>query len=141
MEVQHSIEWFRKRLGIFTGSQIGLLMKKGRSDYFSDTAKTYIYQVAAERSMNPAIINDDVLFEKYLNQTCVNTKAMQWGTDQEENARELYERLTGRHIVETGSCKHPAIEHFASSPDVIITMKKPVKKAVWKSNARFKALS
>lgn len=53
----------------------------------------------------------------YLHQVCVNTKAMQWGTDQEENARELYERLTGRHIVETGSCKHPAIEHFASSPD------------------------
>lgn len=67
--------------------------------------------------MNPEIINDDVEFEKYLHQVCVNTKAMQWGTDQEENARELYERLTGRHIVETGSCKHPAIEHFASSPD------------------------
>lgn len=47
MEIQHSIEWFRKRLGNFTGSQIGLLMKKGRSDYFSDTAKTYIYQVAS----------------------------------------------------------------------------------------------
>ena len=117
MEIQHSIEWFRKRLGNFTGSQIGLLMKKGRSDYFSDTAKTYIYQVASERDMNPEIINDDVEFEKYLHQVCVNTKAMQWGTDQEENARELYERLTGRHIVETGSCKHPAIEHFASSPD------------------------
>lgn len=26
MEIQHSIEWFRKRLGNFTGSQIGLLM-------------------------------------------------------------------------------------------------------------------
>ena len=39
MEIQHSIEWFRKRLGNFTGSQIGLLMKKGKSDYFSDTAK------------------------------------------------------------------------------------------------------
>ena len=60
MEIQHSIEWFRKRLGNFTGSQIGLLMKKGRSDYFSDTAKTYIYQVASERDMNPEIINDDV---------------------------------------------------------------------------------
>lgn len=46
MEAQHSIEWFRKRLGNFTGSQVGLLMKKGRTDYFSDTAKTYIYQVA-----------------------------------------------------------------------------------------------
>ena len=67
MEIQHSIEWFRKRLGNFTGSQIGLLMKKGKSDYFSDTAKTYIYQVASERDMNPEIINDDVEFEKYLN--------------------------------------------------------------------------
>lgn len=76
MEIQHSIEWFRKRLGNFTGSQIGLLMKKGRSDYFSDTAKTYIYQVASERDMNPEIINDDVEFEKYLHQVCVNTKAM-----------------------------------------------------------------
>lgn len=28
MEAQHSIEWFRKRLGNFTGSQVGLLMKK-----------------------------------------------------------------------------------------------------------------
>ena len=96
MEIQHSIEWFRKRLGNFTGSQIGLLMKKGRSDYFSDTAKTYIYQVASERDMNPEIINDDVEFEKYLHQVCVNTKAMQWGTDQEENARELYDVYVGK---------------------------------------------
>ena len=65
MEVQHSIEWFRKRLGNFTGSQVGLLMRKGRTDYFSDTAKTYIYQVASERDMNPEIVNDDVEFEKY----------------------------------------------------------------------------
>lgn len=117
MEVQHSIEWFRKRLGNFTGSQVGLLMKKGRTDYFSDTAKTYIYQVASERDMNPEIVNDDVEFEKYLHQVCINTKSMQWGTDQEKNARELYERITGRHIVETGSYKHPTVEHFASSPD------------------------
>ena len=117
MEAQHSIEWFRKRLGNFTGSQVGLLMKKGRTDYFSATAKTYIYQVASERDMNPEVVNDDVEFDKYLHQVCINTKSMQWGTDQEENARELYERITGRHIVETGSCKHPTIEYFASSPD------------------------
>ena len=42
---------------------------------------------------------------------------MQWGTDQEENARALYEKITGRHIVEVGSCKHPTIPNFASSPD------------------------
>lgn len=67
--------------------------------------------------MNPEVVNDDVEFDKYLHQVCINTKSMQWGTDQEENARELYERITGRHIVETGSCKHPTIEYFASSPD------------------------
>ena len=118
-EEQHSLEWFRRRLGNFTGSQVGLLMKKGRSDFFSDTAKSYIYQVAAERSMNPAIIDDDDLFRDYLYQVSINSKAMQWGTDQEANARALYSKITGFDITEVGSCKHPSIEHFASSPDGI----------------------
>lgn len=118
-EEQHSLEWFRRRLGNFTGSQVGLLMKKGRSDFFSDTAKSYIYQVAAERSMNPAIIDDDDLFRDYLYQVNINSKAMQWGTDQEANARALYSKITGFDITEVGSCKHPSIEHFASSPDGI----------------------
>lgn len=116
-EEQHSLEWFRARIGNITGSQVGLLMKAGRKDYFSETAKSYIYQVAAERSMNPAILSDDELFNEYLQQVDVTSKAMRWGTEQEENARELYEQLTGRHTAEVGSCRHPDIPHFASSPD------------------------
>ena len=61
-EQQHSLEWFRARIGRITGSQVGLLMKSGRKDYFSDTAKAYIYLLAAERAMNPAILADDELF-------------------------------------------------------------------------------
>lgn len=118
-EKQHSLEWFRRRLGNFTGSQVGLLMKKGRSDFFSDTAKSYIYQVAAERSMNPIIVEDDVLFQDYLDQVNVSSKATQWGNDQESNARELYCKITGNEVSEVGSCSHPSIEHFASSPDGI----------------------
>ena len=118
-EEQHSLEWFRKRLGNFTGSQVGLLMKKGRSDYFSDTAKSYIYQVAAERSMNPAIVEDNDLFNDYLCKVSISSKSMQWGNEQEANARELYSKITGFDITEVGSCKHPTIEHFASSPDGI----------------------
>lgn len=119
MEAQHSLEWFRKRLGSITGSQVGLLMKSGRSksELFGETAKSYIYSVAAERDMNPVIVNDDELFEEYLKQVDVSGKAMRWGNEQEENARILYEKITGRHIVEVGSCKHPTIENFASSPD------------------------
>lgn len=119
MDEQRSLGWFRARLGTITGSQVGLLMKSGRSksELFGDTAKSYIYSVAAERDMNPVIVNDDELFEEYLKQVDVSSKAMRWGNEQEENARNLYEKITGRHIVEVGSCKHPTIENFASSPD------------------------
>ena len=119
MEEQHSLTWYRKRLGNFTGSQVGLLMKKGRNEYFSETAKSYIYQIAAERSMNPLIVEDDEAFAEYIQQTNISSKAIRWGNDQEVNARELYSEVTGRDILETGSCSHFAIAHFASSPDGI----------------------
>lgn len=117
MDAQRSLNWYRARLGNFTGSQVGLLMKSGRNSVFSDTARSYIYQVAGERDMNPSIVNDDEAFAEYLNQTSVTSKSMRWGIEMEEEARSLYERITGRHAAETGSCKHPSIEHFASSPD------------------------
>lgn len=119
MDEQRSLGWFRARLGTITGSQVGLLMKSGRnkSELFGETAKSYIYSVAAERDMNPIIINDDELFEEYLSQVDISNRAMRWGNEQEENARSLYEKITGRRIVEVGSCKHPTIESFASSPD------------------------
>lgn len=114
---QKTLDWFRNRLGHFTGSQVGLLMKKGRAEDFSDTAKSYIYQVAAERSMNPAIINNDDAFADYLDTVNIETKAMKFGTEQEADARNLYSMLTKRKVVEVGSCRHPTIPYFASSPD------------------------
>lgn len=39
MEAQHTIEWYRKRLGCITGSECGVLMKSGRNDRFSDPPK------------------------------------------------------------------------------------------------------
>jgi hypothetical protein len=92
-------------------------MRSGRSDFFSETAKSYIFQVAAERAMNPNIVNNDEFFSEYLQQVNTESKAMRFGTEQEVNARELYEYVTGRRIVEVASCKHPSIPNFASSPD------------------------
>ena len=117
MEEQHSLEWFRKRLGKITGSMVGVLMKKGRCEDFSETAKSYIYQLAAERSMNVEIVEDDDLFQQYLYQVDVSSKAMKWGNEQEQYARSLYSKITGRCVSETGSCLHPTIPLFASSPD------------------------
>ncbi len=114
---QKSLDWYRCRIGNITGSCVGLLMKNGRNDIFNDTAKSYIYQLAAERAMNPNIVNDDVSFTEYLTVINVESRAMRFGTEQEEYARALYSKITGRKIVEVGSCKHQTIQNFASSPD------------------------
>lgn len=119
MDAQHTLGWYRARLGNITGSKVGDIMKSGRKkdELFGDTAKTYIYQLAAERGMNPVIVEDDDLFSDYIMQVNVSTKAMEWGNEQEDAARKLYQTITGRRIVEVGSCHHPTIKHFASSPD------------------------
>lgn len=117
---QHSLGWYRARLGNFTGSNVWKLTKESRSGGFSETANSYIYNVAATRYMNPLVVNDDNLFDEYLNITNVETKAMRWGTEQEEYARQLYAKLKGYTVVERGSVAHKTIPHFASSPDGFI---------------------
>ena len=114
---QYSLEWYRQRLGKITGSQVGLLMQNGRSGVFSETAKTYIYKLTAERSMNPKIVNNDALFEAYIDETNVSTKAMRWGIEQEPTARDIYAKKTKKHIIEVGLKIHKTIPNFASSPD------------------------
>ena len=60
MEAQRTLEWYRKRLGCFTGSRIGDLMKANRSgNGFGECAMNYIYQLAGERMLNPLLFEDD----------------------------------------------------------------------------------
>lgn len=120
---QRSLEWYRARLGYITGSQVGTLMKNGRSKdkIFSDTALNYLYQLAGERSLNPEMIKDDEMFAFYVDQTNSTSKAMRFGTEQEENARDMYMVLTKREVKEVGLCMHPTIKHLASSPDGLTT--------------------
>ena len=119
---QRSLQWFRARLGNITGSRCGDLMKKGRSkgDPFSETAKSYIMQLAAERMMNPAVVDDDELFGQYVDCVQVSSKAMRFGTEQEGVARDLFSDMAKVSVVEPSSCKHDTIPHFAASPDGII---------------------
>lgn len=116
---QHSIDWYRDRLGYITGSKVGVLMKSGRTKdkVFSDTAKTYLYQIAGERALNPRIVNDDEMLKFYIDQTTSQSKAMRFGTEQEGNARDLYVERTGREVKEVGLCHHAKIKYLASSPD------------------------
>ena len=120
---QRSLDWFRLRCGSFTGSKIGDLMKSGRKkeQTFGDTALSYIYKVAAERMLNPVFVNDDELFGQYIEQQQVYSKAIIWGQEQEENAKDLLMRKNPEwELSDVSSCKHDTIPHFAASPDAII---------------------
>ena len=123
---QRSLGWFRARLGNITGSRCGDLMKSGRKkdETFGETAKSYIMQLAAERMMNPAVVEDDELFGEYVDCVQVTSKAMRFGEEQEKVARELFADMAKVDIVEPSSCKHDTIAHFAASPDGIIQNRK-----------------
>lgn len=118
---QRSISWFRSRVGFLTGSKISDIMKSGRKkdEIFSETAKAYLFQVAGERLFNPTFLNDDGIFQDYIDQVSVNTKAMQWGADQEDAAKSLFMQMNfpEGEITELSSCKHDTIPYFAASPD------------------------
>lgn len=98
-------------------------MKCGRKkeDLWSETAKTYIYQVAAERLFNPDFLNDDDVFQDYIDQTSLTTKAIRWGQDQEEAAIRLFSTLNPEMVIASvSSCKHDTIPFFAASPDGMV---------------------
>jgi putative phage-type endonuclease len=46
--------------------------------------------------------------------------AMQWGIDNEAQARVAYEIKTGNFVDQVGFIKHPTIEYFGASPDGVI---------------------
>lgn len=114
---QHSLDWFRVRLGKFTGSQVGRLMKSGRGkdDIFSKDALSYINEIVAERMLNPSVVMVDDLFEEYLMQVTASSKALAWGIDQELNARDMYQQVTKRKVTSCGAIQMFA--YFADSPD------------------------
>ena len=123
LENQRDLAWFRCRIGCFTGSKIGDLMKSGRKkeQIFGDTAMSYIFKVSAERMLNPVFVNDDELFGQYVEQQQVYSKAIIWGQEQEDNAKDLLMKKNPEwELADVSSCKHDNIPHFAASPDAII---------------------
>ena len=119
---QHSDDWYRARLGHFTGSQVGRLMKKGRGKdaEWSADALTYIKEVVAERLLNPVVIEVQDYFQQYLELVNTSSKMIVWGLDNEENALNLYTKLTSQKATHCGSLPHEDLQCFWDSPDGIL---------------------
>lgn len=123
---QGTSAWKKSRIGYFTGSRISELMVSGKKkgEMFGKTALSYIYEIAAERDLLPAYLDDDYLFEiydKYINNS---NKYMDFGRENESFAIERYELATGYHCEEVESLRHPSIKWFSASPDRIVSINK-----------------
>lgn len=128
---QRSLAWHRLRMGKITGSKVAVLMSKGKNkdDDFSQTAKSYMYQLAGERLFNKQLLNDDEIFQRYLEQVNVTTKAMQWGIDMEDEAKDLLMKLNiakGWEMTEVANCSHERVKNFAASPDALVYDRKKI---------------
>lgn len=103
---QGTQEWFAQRIGKVTASRIADLMAKTKTGY-STSRDNYKAQLVLERLTGQRE-------ESYTN------AAMQWGTEQEPNARALYEARTGILVDEVPMVQHPSIDGSGASPDGLV---------------------
>ncbi|MEY9806943.1 lambda exonuclease family protein [Bradyrhizobium elkanii] len=101
--VQGSPDWFAARLGKVTASRVADVVARTKTGYGASRA-TYMGQLIAER------LTGEVQ-ESYTN------AAMQWGTEQEPNARAAYEFRTDATVDLASFVPHPTIADSGASPD------------------------
>ena len=103
---QRTNEWHQQRLGRVTASSVYKVMAKTKTGYSADR-ENYQAQLVVERMTGqPA--------KSYSN------AAMEWGVEQEANARAAYEAQMGKLVEEVGFIPHPTIPMCGASPDGVV---------------------
>lgn len=109
---EHSPErtaWRKARGGMVTASRFADVLAKPRNKTaaISQAAESYLYELVYERLTGQPTDN-------------VVSKAMQWGLDHEDEARQIYRWTTG-HEIESGSLvRHPANVMVGGTPDALV---------------------
>lgn len=106
LEEQRSDDWFAARAGKATASSLYKVMAKTKTGYGADRANYHAQLVAERLTGRPS--------------DSFSNSAMQWGIDQEANARLAYSELTGESVVELGFVEHPSIAMTGASPDGLV---------------------
>lgn len=100
---QRTDEWFAARLGKVTASRVADVVAKTKSGY-SASRENYMADLIVERLTGQKAAS-------------FSNAAMEWGTEQEPNARAAYSARTGELVEEVGFLCHPVIEQAGASPD------------------------
>lgn len=106
MHEQGTYEWLRERAGKVTASRIADLMAKTKSGYAASRAN-YMAELITERLTGEP-------------REGFSNSAMQWGTDTEPMAREMYEQRELVSVEQVGMVPHPSIADSGASPDGLV---------------------
>lgn len=104
--IQGSPEWHALRCGKVTASRVADVIAKTKTGWGASRAN-YAAELIAERLTGVAA-------EGFTN------AAMQWGTDQEPNARIAYEFMEDVTVEQVAFVVHPTIEDAGASPDGLV---------------------
>jgi putative phage-type endonuclease len=103
---QRTDEWFAARLGKVTASRVADVVAKTKNGY-SASRENYMADLIVERLTGQKA-------------SSFSNAAMEWGTEQEPNARAAYSARTGELVEEVGFIDHPAITGSGASPDGLV---------------------
>lgn len=104
--IQGSQEWHQIRMGKVTASRIADVCTRTKTG-FGAGRKNYMAELVAERLTGTRA-------EAFTN------AAMQWGTDQEPDARSAYQFHANRRVMQIGFVDHPSIAETGASPDGLV---------------------
>jgi len=103
---QRTDEWFTARLGKVTASRVADVVAKTKNGY-SASRDNYMADLIVERLTGQKA-------------SSFSNAAMEWGTEQEPNARAAYSARTGELVEEVGFIDHPVIPMSGASPDGLV---------------------
>ena len=104
--VQGSPEWIAARVGSLGASRVAEALARTKTGWGASRANLMASMICERLTGLP--------------QDTFTNGAMEWGTQQEPNARRAYEFMTGAHVLEVGLVKHTDISGTHASPDGLI---------------------
>ena len=104
---QHSVEWFKSRLGSLTGSRIYEACAKKKDGKYYASREALMHEKLIER-----------LTGKWAEHFV--SDAMAWGIEHEDEARAVYETHSGVLVADCSYFPHPSIAHSGATPDGLV---------------------
>ena len=103
MMEQRTDDWFAARLGKVTASRVADVIAKTKTGYGAGRAN-YMADLVVERLTGQKA-------------SSFSNAAMEWGTEQEPNAKAAYAAKTGILVEDVGFIDHPTVAMSGASPD------------------------